>query len=209
MSRQNRTLGRLARAGFDDLARAASLLESLAAAIEIDEERLLAAFSSAGDPDEALTATTRLQERAPHEVAAVLGQDASAERMARLFGASRGFADFMMRHPAELAVLRQVPMPPLHADDARAVMLAALDNLDDDDADFFDAAAAAVRVRYRRLLAAIAVYDLTRPNTIEAVDTIAAGLADLAGAALDAAIVVARRAVARAEGEPAGPGRYP
>lgn len=209
MSRQTPTLGRLARAGFDDLARAASWLESLAAAIEVDEERLLAAFASAGDPDEALMATSRLQERAPHEVAAVLGQDASAERMARLLGASKGFADFMLRHPAELAVLRQVPMPPLHAGDARAVMLAALDDLDETGADYLDVAAAAVRVRYRRILAAIAIYDLTRPNPIEAVDTIAAGLADLAGAALDAAIVVARRAVACAEGEPAAPGRYP
>jgi [glutamine synthetase] adenylyltransferase / [glutamine synthetase]-adenylyl-L-tyrosine phosphorylase len=209
MSRQTPTLGRLARAGFDDLARAASWLESLAAAIEVDEERLLTAFASAGDPDEALMATSRLQERAPHEVAAVLGQDASAERMARLLGASKGFADFMLRHPAELAVLRQVPMPPLHAGDARAVMLAALEDLDETGADYLDVAAAAVRVRYRRILAAIAVYDLTRPNPIEAVDTIAAGLADLAGAALDAAIVVARRAVACAEGEPAAPGRYP
>ncbi|MDQ2660868.1 MAG: bifunctional [glutamine synthetase] adenylyltransferase/[glutamine synthetase]-adenylyl-L-tyrosine phosphorylase [Actinomycetota bacterium] len=209
MSRQTRTLGRLARAGFDDLARAASSLESLAATIDVDEERLLAAFAHAGDPDEALMAAGRLHERAPHEVAAVLGQDASAERMARLLGASKGFADFVMRHPAELAVLRQVPMPPPHVGDARAVMLAALDDLDAAGADYLDVAAGALRVRYRRLLAAIAIYDLTRPNTIEAVDTIAAGLADLAGAALDAAIVVARRAVALAEGQPAGPGRYP
>ncbi|MFD4419901.1 bifunctional [glutamine synthetase] adenylyltransferase/[glutamine synthetase]-adenylyl-L-tyrosine phosphorylase [Agromyces sp. NPDC058484] len=208
MSRQTPTLGRLARAGFDDLSRAAASLGSLASATGVDEEHLLAVFSSAGDPDEALAATSRLYERAPHEVAVVLGEQASAERMARLLGASRGFADFLMRHPAELAVLRQVPMPPLAASDARAVLRAALDDLDVPPVQYLDAAARAVRVRHRRLLAAIAVYDLTRPNTIEAVDTIAAGLADLAGATLDAAITAARRAVARADGEPA-PGRYP
>ena len=60
-------------------------------------------------------------------------------------------------------------------------------------ATYLEAAASAVRVRYRRLLAGIAVYDLTRPDAIEAVDTVAAGLADLAGATLDAAIAAARR----------------
>jgi [glutamine synthetase] adenylyltransferase / [glutamine synthetase]-adenylyl-L-tyrosine phosphorylase len=209
MSRQAQTLGRLARAGFDDLDRAAASLESLAAASGVDEDRLLAAFAHAGDPDEALAAVLRLEERAPHEVNPVLGQEASAERMVRLLGASRGFADFLLRHPAELAVMHQVPVPPFGADDARAVMLAALDQLDVPAPRFLDAAAAAVRVRYRRLLAGIAVYDLSRPNTIEAVDTIAAGLADLAGAAFDAAIMAARRAIGRAEGEPAAAGRFP
>ena len=113
MSRQAPTLGRLARAGFDDLDTAAAGLQALATGTGVDEERLLAAFAHAGDPDEALVACRRLQERAPHEVAAVLEHDASAERMALLLGASRGFADFLMRHPAEVALLQQVPMPPL------------------------------------------------------------------------------------------------
>ncbi|KRE23396.1 bifunctional [glutamine synthetase] adenylyltransferase/[glutamine synthetase]-adenylyl-L-tyrosine phosphorylase [Agromyces sp. Soil535] len=209
MSRQAQTLGRLARAGFDDLDAAAAGLESLASSTGVDEERLLVAFSHAGDPDEALVAARRLQERAPHEVAAVLEHDASAERMARLLGASRGFADFLMRHPRELAVLQQAPVTPNGTEDARTVLLAALDDVHVPHARYLEAAAAAIRVRYRRLLAGIAVYDLTRPDSIEAVDTVAAGLADLAGATLDAAIAAARRAIARAEGEPAGPGRYP
>ena len=209
MSRQAQTLGRLARAGFDDLDRAATSLESLATATGVDEDRLLDAFAQAGDPDEALAAARRLEERAPHELTPVLADGASAERMARLLGASKGFADFLLRHPAELAVLRQVPMQPLGADDARAVMSAALDGLDVPHAGFLDAAARAIRVRYRRLLASVAVYDLSRPNTVEAVDTVAAGLADLAGATLDAAIAAARRAVGRGDGEPAAPGRYP
>ncbi|WP_136707059.1 bifunctional [glutamine synthetase] adenylyltransferase/[glutamine synthetase]-adenylyl-L-tyrosine phosphorylase [Agromyces sp. H66] len=209
MSRQAQSLGRLARAGFDDLDRAAASLEELASTTGLDGDRLLGALAHAGDPDEALAAIRRLHERAPHEVASVLGQDASAERLARLLGASRGFADFLLRHPAELAVLQQVPLPPLGADDARVVLTAAIDDLDVPQADLPTAAATAVRVRYRRLLAGIAVYDLTRPSTIEAVDTVAAGLADLAGAALDAALVAARRSISRADGDPASPGRYP
>ena len=209
MSRQAQTLGRLARAGFDDLDRAAAGLEALASATGVDEGRLLETFSHAGDPDEALSAAQRLQERAAHEVAAVLAHDTSAERMARLLGASRGFADFLTRHPTELTVLEQVPMVPPATDEARAVLLAALDEVDVPASRYLEAAASAVRVRYRRMLAAVAVYDLTRADAIEAVDTVAAGLADLAGAALDVAIIAARRVTARADGEAAGPGRYP
>jgi glutamate-ammonia-ligase adenylyltransferase len=89
------------------------------------------------------------------------------------------------------------------------VLLQALDEVDVPAGRYLEAAAAAIRVRYRRLLAAIAVYDLTRPDAIEAVDTVASGLADLAGAALDVAVIAARRATGREEGEAAGPGRYP
>lgn len=209
MSRQAQTLGRLARAGFDDLDRAAAGLEALASATGLDDDALLEAFTHAGDPDEALSATLRLQERAPDDVAAVLAHHASAERMARLLGASRGFADVLARHPRELSVLQQVPMAPFGTDEARAVLLQALDEVDVPAGRYLEAAANAIRVRYRRLLAAIAVYDLTRADAIEAVDTVASGLADLAGATIDAAIVAARRATAGAEGEAAGPGRYP
>lgn len=209
MSRQAQTLGRLARAGFDDLDRAANGLESLASGTGVDQEALLEAFSHAGDPDEALSATLRLHERAPDDVAAVLAHGPSAERMTRLLGASRGFADVLSRHPHELSVLQEVPTAPLGTDEARAELLAALDDVDVPPARYLDAAASAVRVRYRRLLAAIAVYDLTRSDSIDAVDVVASGLADLAGAALDVAIVAARRAISRADGEPAGPGRFP
>ncbi|HZW40788.1 MAG TPA: bifunctional [glutamine synthetase] adenylyltransferase/[glutamine synthetase]-adenylyl-L-tyrosine phosphorylase, partial [Agromyces sp.] len=108
----------------------------------------------------------------------------------------------------ELAVFRQVPVAPPTVDEARSVMLDAVDALPPA-ADVIDAASTAIRVRYRRVLASIAVYDLTRADSIEAVDVVAAGLADLAGATLDAALAAARRSIARAEGEPPAPWRFP
>ena len=104
MSRQAPTLGRLARAGFDDLDRSATALDALSGSTGVDPERLLTALGNAADPDEALAAMQRLHDRAPAEVAAVLGQDASAERMSRLLGASRGFADFLLRHPGKPSI---------------------------------------------------------------------------------------------------------
>ncbi|MBT2518816.1 bifunctional [glutamine synthetase] adenylyltransferase/[glutamine synthetase]-adenylyl-L-tyrosine phosphorylase [Streptomyces sp. ISL-90] len=208
MSRQAPTLGGLARAGFDDLERAAADLAELASTTGADSESLLSAFSHAGNPDEALGAVRRLRDRAPDEVTAVLGDATSAERMARLLGASRGFADFLLRHPAELAVFRRVPSPPPSVAEAREELLTAIE-ASAASGDPAEAIANALRVGYRRVLASIAIYDLTRADAIDAVDTVAAGLADLGGATLDAALAIARRTVGRLDGEPAAPGRFP
>ncbi|MET4158198.1 bifunctional [glutamine synthetase] adenylyltransferase/[glutamine synthetase]-adenylyl-L-tyrosine phosphorylase [Agromyces sp. PvR057] len=209
MSRQAPTLGRLARAGFDDLSAAAGRLETLAELTGLDEEHLLVAFAHAADPDEALIATERLQARAPQEVAAVLAPASSAERFVRLIGASRGFADFLLRHPSEIALFQEVPGPPFSTDDARGLLLAAVEGASAHPSASSELVASALRVRYRSLLARIAVFDLTRVDAVDAVETVAAGLADLAGATLDAALDVARRFSARAEGAPAAPGLYP
>ncbi|MGI9824536.1 bifunctional [glutamine synthetase] adenylyltransferase/[glutamine synthetase]-adenylyl-L-tyrosine phosphorylase [Agromyces sp. Marseille-Q5079] len=209
MSRQTPTLGRLARAGFDDLSAAASRLGALADATSLDEEHLLAAFAHAADPDEALIATERLLARAPQEVTAALEQSASAERFARLIGASRGFADFLLRHPSELALFQEVPGPPFTAGEARELLLDAVEQAWTAPKSSLESASGALRVRYRSLLARIAVYDLTRLDAVDAVESVAAGLADLAGATLDAALRVARLATSRAEGAPAAPGLFP
>jgi len=208
MTRQAAPYSGLARAGFDDFERARAGLARLAEASEVGAPELLEALTAAADPDEALATLERLAERAPAELRRVLQRPASAERAARLLGASRGLGEFFLRNPDELALLECEPEPPLGEREARAVLVGALDERGDGPVEP-EAAARAIRLRYRRLLAGIAVYDLTRGSAIEAVDTIAAGLADLAGAALDAALVAARRLVGRGPGEAAAPGRYP
>ncbi|WP_395243211.1 bifunctional [glutamine synthetase] adenylyltransferase/[glutamine synthetase]-adenylyl-L-tyrosine phosphorylase [Agromyces sp. MMS24-K17] len=208
MTRQAPTLGALARAGFTDLDRAAGLLGALAEDAGLDESCLLEALAHAADPDEAIDAVQRLHDRAPDGLGPVLADPASAERLARLVGASRGLAEFLTRVPDELVVLRGEPMPPPDQRAATVVLRQAIVASGPVGAST-DAAARALRVRYRRLLAEVAVWDLGRPSAIEAVDTVAHGLADLAGAALDVAIEVARSAISREPGEPAAPGRFP
>ena len=209
MRRQTPTLGRLARAGFDDLSASSARLGALSSAMSLDEEHLLAAFGHAADPDEALIATERLHARAPHEITAALEQSASAERFARLVGASRGFADFLLRHPSELALLQEVPVPPFTAGEARELLIDAVTEAWSAPGSSLETTSAVLRIRYRSLLARIAVYDLTRIDAVDAVETVAAGLADLAGATLDAALQVARLASSRAPGAPAAPGLFP
>ena len=209
MSRQAPTLGGLARAGFTDLDRAAAGLERLGDATGVDQQMLLEAFGSAADPDAALADVERLRDRDPDRVAGLLADPDAATRLARVVGASRGLGDFLSRHPAELDVLERHPAPPRPMAAARAELIAAGEAVPGSGTALVEPAAQAVRVRYRRLLAELAAYDLGAGDAVEVVDAVATGLADLAGAALDAAIAVARRVVARGEGEPAGPGRYP
>lgn len=202
-------LGALARAGFDDLERAARESAALAERADVPLETLIDAFSVAGDPDQALEELRRLMDRAPEAVRGILADDDVRDRAVRLLGASRGFGEFLLRNLDELELLRARPAAPPNAEEASAELVGAVASVDAAAGDLADAGARMLRVRYRRLLARIAIWDLTHPDAVEAVDTVAAGLADLAGAALDAALHLARRVVARGPGEPAAPGRFP
>ncbi|MGX5695326.1 bifunctional [glutamine synthetase] adenylyltransferase/[glutamine synthetase]-adenylyl-L-tyrosine phosphorylase [Agromyces soli] len=208
MTRQAPSLSVLARAGFDDFEQARDGLSRLAEATGVKVEDLLEAFAVAADPDDALVLLLQLHERAPDGVRRVLEASDTAARTARLVGASRGLAEFLLRNPAEVALLEREPERPPGAETLRSRLVAAVDEVPAG-ADYADRAARALRLEYRRLLTEVALYDLTRPDAVDAVDTVAAALADLAGAALDAALVVARRVVGRAPGEPAAPGRFP
>ncbi|WP_308796345.1 bifunctional [glutamine synthetase] adenylyltransferase/[glutamine synthetase]-adenylyl-L-tyrosine phosphorylase [Agromyces silvae] len=208
MSRRTSLLGALARAGFDDLDRASAALGELAETSGVAPDTLITVFAVAADPDAAVAATMRLRERAPEAVDRLLDDPRAAERLARVTGASRGLAEFFERHPSELVLLAEEPRAPEHQPSATARLIEAVAEANSDGVDL-DRATRALRTRYRRLLARIAVWDLTRPSAVEAVDTIAEGLADLAGAALDAALELARAEIGRRPGEPAAPGKYP
>jgi glutamate-ammonia-ligase adenylyltransferase len=202
-------LGALARAGFADLDRAARESTALSDTAGVPLEDLIASFAVAGDPDQALAELRRLAERVPDEVRALLSDASSCDRAVRLLGASRGFADYLVRNLDQLEVLRMPAPSPPGAEAAAAELVDAVASVEASGADLIDAGARVLRVRYRRLLAQVSLWDLTRPDAVEAVDTVAAALADLAGAALDAALHLARRVVGREPGEPAAPGRYP
>ncbi len=73
-------------------------------------------------------------------------------------------------------------------------------------ADPSDASWVALRVRYRRLLASIAAYDLLSASPVDELAVVAARLADAAGAALEASLCVARTRVSSGG---AGAGLFP
>ncbi len=122
---------------------------------------------------------------APKQTAAVLAKPAGAERLLRILGASEGLASFLTRHPDELAALGAGIATPGDAAFYRAALTPAAGASGED-------AWNALRVTYRRQLMLLAAWDLSRLDQVAAIDLVTAALADLAGAALDASLEIAR-----------------
>jgi len=175
------SLTELARLGFADLGRASERLQQLARpdAIEL--------LSAAADPDEALSRLLRLRERDPAATGRILDDEVAAGHLVRVLGASEGLAAFFHRHPGELDCLLEPVTPPLEQRAAHAELTARIGGLGG------EPARVALRIEYRRQLARLAAWDLGQPDGQRAVEQVAAGLSDLAGAALDASLAIARR----------------
>ncbi|WP_403024746.1 bifunctional [glutamine synthetase] adenylyltransferase/[glutamine synthetase]-adenylyl-L-tyrosine phosphorylase [Salinibacterium sp. GXW1014] len=186
MARDQTSLTELARLGFARLGQARESLDALG---RDRATALFGAFSLAADPDEALRLLLELRDRAPAETDALLAEEGAARRLIRLLGASPALGEFFRRHPAELATLSHPLISPWSAEQYRADLQEAVAELNG------EAGWNALRVRYRRHLAALAAYDLELPNPLVGVSEVTAALADLASAALDASLTVARRDV--------------
>lgn len=184
MFRHQTTLTDLARLGFSELGATNERLSVL------DSDESIELFQFAADPDQALRLLIGLRESAPDHVARVLADVGATTRLVRVLGASEGLGDFFLRHPEQLDVLQTplVRLPTPHA--LVESLVGSVDGLRG------EAGWSALRIGYRRWLAAIAAWDLEQSNPLMAVDLVAAALADLAGAALDASLAVARRDVA-------------
>lgn len=182
----------LARIGFSHLAEADAALGELEQLTGTDRADAMALAQRVADPDRALAAIVQIARRD----AACVGRaaaDAGAWRtLWDIVGASDGFAEFYLRHPDELVYLAGAGLTVPDEQSMRGELLASVGDDDGFATDGTDAAWVALRVRYRRLLARIAAYDLGQDDPASAIDVVSTALADLAGAALEASLSVAR-----------------
>ncbi|WP_317231553.1 bifunctional [glutamine synthetase] adenylyltransferase/[glutamine synthetase]-adenylyl-L-tyrosine phosphorylase [Clavibacter capsici] len=192
MRRGQTLIGALARAGFARLSEVGATLAEAAELAGWPESDLVDALTPSADPDAALDALVQLLRIDPARTRAVLAVDDARHRLARVLGSSHGLADFLTRHPAELdafaRALGHAPAP----DDVREQLLDAVGAVDGVAALTGTEARAALRIRYRALVARVAAWDLVHPDPLVAVRPVTASLADLAGAALEASLAVAR-----------------
>ena len=188
---------RLIAAGFTDLDKGARFLG--ARELDgIDESELFAGLACAASPDAALSGLVRLLERRP-DLAAVVNEGVErSEALFRLLGASEAFGEFLCRHPAEadavLVPLRAEPST-VSAEQLRSALLASVGARSAPNpvaALAGPEAWAALRTAYRRHLMDLAVRDLGAASPTDAMPAVGQELADLAGAALEAALAVAR-----------------
>lgn len=191
MSREQSTLTDLARLGFTELDPTVALLAELSALLgdRIPVGDLLPAFAHAADPDLALRLLAQLLRQSFTETVALIGDARAADKLIRVLGASAGLGEFLLRHPQELSMLALPYSDPPAAEFYRVELAASIFGLDE------EAARDALRVRYRSHLTQLAAWDLEQADPLDCLDRVAAALADLAAAALDAALIIARTTV--------------
>ncbi|GII98081.1 glutamate-ammonia-ligase adenylyltransferase [Sediminihabitans luteus] len=209
--RSTTLVGRLSRLGFGDATRAAGLLADPALAPYVDAapDEFVDALGWAPDPDLAVLQLVRLAEAATDDDAATLrglvqaADDASRagqDRLLAVLGSSVALGDEIVRHPALVHVLADpAPGTGVPVGDVRSELLRAVGA--DPDAPVPVAepggedGTAAMRRAYRTRLLRIAATDLTSTEPLTRLPGVAAALADLAAAALEAALAVARAEV--------------
>jgi len=189
------------RAGVSDPARALKLVADLESVTGVTIDDVPRALSFLADPDAGLLSLLRLAESA--KAAGVL-PDLLALRETRagavlgmLLGASNAVGDFLVRHPQiVLDAPSWDPEAPIQADAARADLLRAVGADPESDAPVATRVGAegvdAMRVAYRRWITAVAAADVTARNPLAVEPAVSAALADLAGAALEAGLAIAR-----------------
>ncbi|NKZ07643.1 bifunctional [glutamine synthetase] adenylyltransferase/[glutamine synthetase]-adenylyl-L-tyrosine phosphorylase [Actinomadura latina] len=195
--RSSSLAGRLARLGFTDAARAEWLLRDAERGTgSRPADELLDALGGTADPDLALDGLLRLLASAEEKGvagelrAALAAEPGTRERLTAVLGVSAALGDHLARHPDHWRVLRDGPPP---EGDPRAELLAAVgaDPSADEPVAGGDSLVA-LRVAYRRRLLALAGRDLIGAADVAEV---AAELADLAAAALEAGLAIARAGV--------------
>lgn len=204
-------------AGFQDLERTRKFLDDPVLA-SFDAEALTRTFHEASDPDQALLLLIRLLERAP-QVGKLFASseghgDSGAVGLIRLLGASQALGEFLIRHPEQTDLLRAGEGGEFDAarrsgahqpaesseDELRNALMQAVradpaaemptTELTED----FTAkeAGRALRICYRRELTRLALRDLNAADPLDYLPVAARQLADMAGAAVDAALAVSR-----------------
>ena len=190
-------------------------LVRLARAVDADDgprespRRLLARLLRRA-PDAAARAAPR-----PDWAPAPVGEDAPDEQLRHLqrllavLGSSSALGDFLAAHPEGLAALAPARAPDAPGlPDVRTALRAAVTGATPDgpdsgpdggtgtaDRDAVARATSALRTAYRNRLLGIVADDLTSPDPYQHVETVGRRMSDLADAALDAALLIARRAV--------------
>lgn len=184
-------LSELARYGFIELSETLAKLDQLVALVGDSGRAALAPLGLAQDPDQALNYLLTLAESDRVAIKKLLKNPDSARRLCLLLGASSALADFVLRTPATLALFDVPPVAPTAVQEYKDQFVSA--GLHAFQAGFDrDSAWSAIRRAYRIELLKIAIFDLSQNDVMSGMTTVAAGLADIAGAAIEAGLAIAR-----------------
>lgn len=155
----------------------------------------LGLFDPVSDPDLAVSSLVRLFALVPGLSDEWVPDDPRTRRLVLVLGGSAALGQHLLHHPDDVAVLESTPARRPAAEIA-ADLLAACTRKGLDQAAAIDA----LKLANRRELVRISARDLSHPEPEQVLPDIAAELADLADAVLQAALELARREVPGHEG---------
>ena len=198
---------RLARLGFVDPIRARRMLDdpAMTALVGVADDRdatsiaLVEAMGRTSDPDQAVLGLLRVSEAVaggalrddPEHgtaalVRAVREDDVARLRLTAVLGGSSALADYLVSHPRAWRAVANAQRRT--GDELRDRLVSAVQPATRGTRSAYDA----LRIAYRAELLAIAALDLTSPDPVADLPVTAETLAQLAEAALEAALAVAR-----------------
>jgi glutamate-ammonia-ligase adenylyltransferase len=172
-------LSELAGFGFINLDPALKNLDELASLIGAKSESVLELVSKSQNPDQALELLLRLYRSHPGELKSFAANPVALGRLCLVLGASTALFEFLDRHIDQLKILEHFQQLPTDSDHTKA-LLSKTESVSD------------IRVSYRMQLMKIASFDLEQIDPVAGVGLVAASLADLAGATLEAGLFLAR-----------------
>ena len=173
-------LSELASYGFIELENALSNLEKLIVLIGDRAHPSLTFVSNSQNPDQSLKLLVELASSYPDQIKAVCKKPDALERLCLVLGASVALYEFLNRHPDKFSVFNEKTALPT-AKALNQFLLGAAENV------------ASIRIAYREQLLRISIFDLSSANPTSIIDLVAKAMADLAGAAIEAGLVLARK----------------
>jgi glutamate-ammonia-ligase adenylyltransferase len=180
MARERSTgLSELAGSGFIDLEQAQQKLSTLSGQLGLGESKLLEPLGNTQDPDQCLELLVRLMRDNGPKIKSISTQQAAFGRLCKVLGASVGLFDFLAREPAALELLLQEPALPTAESSLEALTKAAN-------------SVSAIRVAYRQQLLKVAIFDVSSQDPAGEIGEVAKALADLAAAAIEAGLILAK-----------------
>lgn len=178
-------LSELAGFGFIDLEQAQDKLAGLSSLLGTSEWTLLETLGVTQDPDQCLELLVRLTRDNAAKIKSIAVNEGAFWRLCRVLGASVGLFEFLSREPAALDLFFQEPELPTKESSLVTLTESAHD-------------VSSIRIAYRRQLLKIAIYDATSQDPVGEIGVVSEALADLAAAAIEAALILARAELSEA-----------
>jgi glutamate-ammonia-ligase adenylyltransferase len=172
-------LSELAGSGFIELDKAQHNLKILSQQLGQIETNLLEPIGSTQDPDQCLELLVRLAREHSPGINSIAVDEVAFGRLCKLLGASVGLFEFLVREPSALKLFSLEQTLPT-AESSLVALTKAANSVSE------------IRVAYRTQLLQIAIYDVCCQDPIGEIGAVAEALADLAGAAIEAGLILAK-----------------